>query len=1145
MFLELKNNYKSQKIGTIGVIERVSKLLHGKTTLLQGFNKFLPEGYTIKVPIDRAPAEHHAPGQVGITQILEPGPRLELKERVRLLKDEEFEANLIKEAGKQRDGALCEICYKWDGCPNSQVGDDDIDTGIVWCNICGISVHKECYAEMGTQEKITRSNFVCAACTWVKENSNENEAPQCHICNMKGGPLRKAYAVPASMAKWNKNKDLYKKSAFGRQIWCHSLCAIWNPQITLGAKNSYEPDKLDYNCTMVIMSNGFTHINEKWICALCCRRDKVKVRCDDESCNYRGTKKPFRFHVTCAHQAGFQIAEEDSSDSILILTLCFAHKKSEFSIRSQLKEFVELEKSRVGENLPKGKGMTLGHFARLLQMAVKILSVFGWAWRWAEWWVDEGEKWEPVVEEGQQENMISCSTVIKSTPESRCADARRCRLAAFGAALRNRDYDKEKGDDHTVLDRALRAVLHTPSLVGPLKEAEIDFIAEWLGRAYRSKDRLLGFGDDKIAVLDYGESLHSADLSPKFELGSRLLPGKKVPNKGEIFETDISEVDDFMLPMDPLAEVRGKKAIITRRKEEKKKVSPPKRIRFSKRSVGQDSTHERESQNSHILNTCSSTLIGQQLTGTEIILDEPLGDTSQSTTNNMAEPLHSPQSVANADAMGVAVGQQKQQKGLGSGSSSVQLAISSSSVPSPDTQQSPSKRPRFVVAENQGSDHAEQTQLHVQQPMLHPRLSDVPQVSISPAAANGGSGVVHPLGQGQPVKFDYASKYMMNIEKRFANQPDTLQDFLKILHTYKKDQCGIKEMLNEVSELFADHPDLLLEFTYFLPDAVQAAAKAQLVAAVLIAEERKKKNIQENAAHVTEARTLSAYQRLAVEEKQEQVDSEQPQLYMQPPIQQPRLSDLENKSDFDKKPYLEEIDEMDLENETPAANEEMDAEEKAETDTEEKNPAKGHDVEEKSGAEEKAETDEEEKSESTDDVKNKFGAEEKAETDEEIDSVEKAETSTEETPSDKETDTGEERSGADEETDLDEKDETDAEEISTTTEKTDVEEKVAASKESDMEEAGTDNEQYLEGVRQLEEKSLPNNSAEDLAKVMKMKRIIFGGLSDAEKIKLQISTMESERKQDKARIRQLESRISNLEAEIMSIKNILTAFFSL
>ena len=35
-------------------------------------------------------------------------------------------------------------------------------------------------------------------------------------------------------------------------------------------------------------------------------------------------------------------------------------------------------------------------------------------------------------------------------------------------------------------------------------------------------------------------------------------------------------------------------------------------------------------------------------------------------------------------------------------------------------------------------------------------------------------------------------------------------------------------MLDKVSELFRYHPDLLREFTYFLPDAVQDEAKIRL-----------------------------------------------------------------------------------------------------------------------------------------------------------------------------------------------------------------------------------------------------------------------------------------------------------------------------
>jgi paired amphipathic helix protein Sin3a len=53
---------------------------------------------------------------------------------------------------------------------------------------------------------------------------------------------------------------------------------------------------------------------------------------------------------------------------------------------------------------------------------------------------------------------------------------------------------------------------------------------------------------------------------------------------------------------------------------------------------------------------------------------------------------------------------------------------------------------------------------------------------------------------------------------------------LDILHTYQKEQrpTGIEEVLEQVSVLFADHTDLLMEFTYFLPDNVQEQAKDRL-----------------------------------------------------------------------------------------------------------------------------------------------------------------------------------------------------------------------------------------------------------------------------------------------------------------------------
>src|SRR5690606_24901791 len=82
--------------------------------------------------------------------------------------------------------------------------------------------------------------------------------------------------------------------------------------------------------------------------------------------------------------------------------------------------------------------------------------------------------------------------------------------------------------------------------------------------------------------------------------------------------------------------------------------------------------------------------------------------------------------------------------------------------------------------------------------------------------------------QPQQMQQQHAISYVTQIRNRFANEPDIYRQFLKILHTYQKEQRGIKDVLEQVSILFADHPDLLMEFTYFLPDAVQDQAKERL-----------------------------------------------------------------------------------------------------------------------------------------------------------------------------------------------------------------------------------------------------------------------------------------------------------------------------
>jgi hypothetical protein len=212
---------------------------------------------------------------------------------------------------------------------------------------------------------------------------------------------------------------------------------------------------------------------------------------------------------------------------------------------------VEVEKRRSGKKMTR-KDSPMNNFdaSRLMNHSIVVLRVLGWAWRWAEWWVEYESNWEPLLEPGQKEKDLTKKElkIVDSTQESRCDDARKCRLAAVGAALRHRCYDTDEGFDNESFDRAIRAVLNTPSLVGPFEKVEIDFLAEWLGRAYRSKSYLLGLGDDKVPVAKDVFCLHIDDKTPKYELGDRPIPGKKQLRDGKIFETDVNEPDDYLKP---------------------------------------------------------------------------------------------------------------------------------------------------------------------------------------------------------------------------------------------------------------------------------------------------------------------------------------------------------------------------------------------------------------------------------------------------------------------------------------------------------------------------------------------------------------------------------------------------------------------
>ncbi|EYU34691.1 hypothetical protein MIMGU_mgv1a0002561mg, partial [Erythranthe guttata] len=80
------------------------------------------------------------------------------------------------------------------------------------------------------------------------------------------------------------------------------------------------------------------------------------------------------------------------------------------------------------------------------------------------------------------------------------------------------------------------------------------------------------------------------------------------------------------------------------------------------------------------------------------------------------------------------------------------------------------------------------------------------------------------------VEFEEAISFVNKIKKRFQSDDHVYKSFLDILNMYRKEHKGITEVYQEVAALFGDHPDLLEEFTRFLPDtsATASASHASL-----------------------------------------------------------------------------------------------------------------------------------------------------------------------------------------------------------------------------------------------------------------------------------------------------------------------------
>ncbi|KAK8710215.1 hypothetical protein V6N13_145550 [Hibiscus sabdariffa] len=78
------------------------------------------------------------------------------------------------------------------------------------------------------------------------------------------------------------------------------------------------------------------------------------------------------------------------------------------------------------------------------------------------------------------------------------------------------------------------------------------------------------------------------------------------------------------------------------------------------------------------------------------------------------------------------------------------------------------------------------------------------------------------------VEFDEAISFVNKIKRRFQHDEHVYKSFLDVLNMYRREHKDINEVYTEVASLFEDHPDLLEEFTRFLPDSSAAPTIQQV-----------------------------------------------------------------------------------------------------------------------------------------------------------------------------------------------------------------------------------------------------------------------------------------------------------------------------